>query len=254
MLPTLKNSRRVLRSIFLSNWYRLCGKLNFPVSIIPRICYLSKIDIHALLESQTVYVIRRSDAACADTFNDMGKIREDALQPKEIPFMSLNLLGGYFKPEHTCFKIIGNGSKKWINNEYVFISEHIDDYEVLKNYCIVYFDANLMHNQSIPYSQPTKSKELNLEIEKFFAHISKPIIKDGEHQLEGFAKVVHDPTKLNYWHLEYNLCNFKGDPIKYTGSKSIEKYCKKVINDILCANSFDKLDPIPPIPKQHYLR
>jgi hypothetical protein len=251
MLRILKYLPRILKDTFLYNYQRWIGKCDFPVSILPKLNYVSIIDIQSLLNGQTVYILRRSDKSFNDTFNDLGKLREDAITPKEIPFLSLNMLGGLFKPEHTKFKVLNNGMSRWKNNDYISIIDFLNDFTRIDNYCIVYIEANGIDSQSIPYDQ-TATKDLTKEINRFFEHIDKPIISDGSYKLEGKTKLLHDPINLNYWHLELNILDYKQNPIKYKSSKYIEDFCKKVINDIICANSFSSVTDIPEIPKNIY--
>ena len=159
MLRILKYLPRILKDTFLYNCYRWIGKSDFPISILPKFHYVSLINIQSLLSGQTVYILRRSDKSFNDTFNDLGKLREDALTPKEVPFLSLNMLGGLFKPEHTRFKVLNNGMDRWKNNDYISIIDFLSDFTVIDNYCIVYIEANGIDSQSIPYSQ-TQTKEL----------------------------------------------------------------------------------------------
>ena len=142
MLRILKYLPRILKDTFLYNYQRWIGKCDFPVSILPKLNYVSIIDIQSLLNGQTVYILRRSDKSFNDTFNDLGKLREDAVTPKEIPFLSLNMLGGLFEPEHTRFKVLNNGMSRWKNNDFISIIDflndftHIADLRQAKNYSI----------------------------------------------------------------------------------------------------------------------
>lgn len=251
MLRILKYLPRILKDTFLYNFYKRVGKCDFPVSILPKINYVSVLDLQSLLHDQTVYIVRRSDKSYNDTFNDLGKLREDAITPKEIPFLSLNMLGGLFKPEHIRFRVLNNGSNPWNNNDFISIFDFLNDFTLVDNYCIVYIEANGIDSQSIPYLQPA-TKDLTKEINIFFQHVDKPIISDGSYKLEGETKLLHDPINLNYWHLELNILDYKQNPIKYKSSRYIEAFCKKVIDDIICANSFSKLTIIPEIPKNFY--
>jgi|GEM_PF-3823523 len=251
MLRILKYLPRILKDTYLYNYYRWIGKCDFPVSILPKFHYVSLIDIQLLLNGQTVYIIRRSDKSFNDTFNDLGKLREDALTPKEIPFLSLNMLGGLFKPEHTKLKVLNSGMNRWKNNDFISIIDFLNDFTKVNNYCIVYIEANGIDGQGVPYSQ-TSTKDLKREIDLFFKHLDKPVILENKYKLEGETKLIHDPINLNYWHLELNLLDYKKEPIRYKSSKYIEEFCKKVISDIVCANSHSSLTEIPQIPKNVY--
>jgi hypothetical protein len=251
MLRILKYLPRILKDTFQYNYHRWIGKCDFPVSILPKFNYVSVIDIQSLLNGQTVYVLRRSLKSFNDTFNDLGKLREDAVTTKEIPFLSLNLLGGLFKPEHTRIRVLNNGVNRWKNNDFISIIDFLNDFTHIDNYSIVYIEANGVDGQTIPYTQ-TENKDLTKEINRFFEYIDKPIISDGSYTLEGVTKLLHDPINLNYWHLELNILDFKRNPIKHRSSRYIEDICKKILTDIICANSFSNVKDIPEIPKNIY--
>jgi len=252
MLPILKFLPRILKNTFLYNYYRWVNKFDCPVSILPKLKYIQKIDIQTILDNQTMYILRRSDKSYSDTFNDVDNLRDDALLLKDIPFLSLNILGGLFKPEHTRFRIIKNGMKRWEQSYPILITEFLTDYEILDKYCIIFIEANGINNQSVPYSQK-ESKDLKKEIDKFFTYFDKPIIVQGQYKFEGTTKLIHDPINLNYWHLELNLFDFKNDPIKFKDSAYIKDFCKKVITDIICANSYPQLGSIPTISEKYFI-
>lgn len=248
----LENLLKVLKNIFLSKYYTWFENCDFPISIIPKFYYKSLIDIESLLRSQTIYVIRRSDMSSEDTFNELGVLRNDAIKPREIPFLSLNILGGNFKVDHSKFRILNKGIERWRNREIISIADFLEDYTILDDYSLVYIEANGVNGQVIPYNQ-NYTKELKKEVDKFFQFVEKPKIIDESHYLfKGETKLLHDPINLNYWHMELNVFDFKGEAIKYKKSKYIENFCNKVITDIICANSFQELPEISEIPKKLY--
>jgi len=139
MLQTLKLLPRILRNTLRINFLKFSGKLIFPLEILPKRNYRPVINLSSLIENQSVFILRRSNASFSDTFNELGYLRESALIPKEIPNLSLNLLGGKFKPKDACFRIINNGQKKWMNNEPVFLCEYLKDFKKLDKIKLVIF-------------------------------------------------------------------------------------------------------------------
>jgi len=253
MLQTLKLLPRILRNTLRINFLKFSGRLIFPLEILPKRNYKPVINISLLLENQSVFILRRSNSSFSDTFNELGYLRESALIPKEIPNLSLNLLGGKFKPKDACFRIINNGQKKWINNEPIFLCEYLKDFKKLDETCNIYLNANGIHRQQVPYTVPT-NPHFKKEVDKFFEYVSKPIIEDDKFLLQGETNIQHDPTKLNYWHVEFNLIDFKGVALKYNNSTSIKDFCVKVLKDIICANSYNYLADPKPIPKKFYIK
>lgn len=251
MLQTLKYLSKISKHIFLYNYYRWFRNCDFPISILPKFNYVSLIDVQTLLKNQTVFIIRRSDKSSEDTFNELGKLRDDALLPKEIPFLSLNILGGLFKPEHSKFRIIKEGGVRWRNKEFISIVNFLNDYQILENYCLVYIEANGVDSQDFPYSQPSH-KDLDREVEKFFQHVDKPKVINGSYSFKGLSKLLHDPVNLNYWHMELNIFNYQGAPIQYKSNPYIKVLCQQVISNIISANSFQEMPDFQEIPKTFY--
>lgn len=255
MLLQFKILQKVLKDIFFKSWYKLTGKLQFPIEIIPKTSYISLIDLDSLLQKQDVYLLRRSDSNNENTFNELGFLRTELLKPKDIPFLSLNLLGGFYKPEYAHFRISKRGSARWENNEPIFFFEYSNEFEIIEEFCIIYIYANNIHNKSFPYLQPTSS-EVNKEVEKFrnaFPNKSPNII-GKDYSFEGLTKIIHDPTKLNYWHVEYNLFDFKGDTIKSKSSTYIQKICQTVLTDILCINATNSIGNVTNIPNYYFIK
>lgn len=253
MWQTLKYLPKILKNIFLYNFYKRFRKCDYPVSILPKLNYVSLIDIQSLLDNQTVYIIRRSDKSEEDTFNELGQLRDDVLLPKDIPFLSLNILGGSFRPEHSKFRLLKNGRLRWSGGTFISILDYLNEYTKLDEYSLIYINANGVDRQSVPYAQPS-NPELKKEVEKFEGFVVKPTIIDGSFEFQGYTRLLHDPVCLNYWHLELNVLDFKGVAIKPRNSKYIENFCKTVISHIISANSFSTLPEIKEIPKSVYYK
>lgn len=246
---SLKDFLNILKCSF----HKLMRKSDFPKSIIPKENFVLLMDMDNLLEHESIFVLRRSDRNYEDTFNDLGILRDEALSPREVPNLSINLLGGFFKPEHTKYRIINRGMQKWGNYKSINISEYLEDFEIIENYTPIFIEANNINEVEVPYTQHV-NKDITKEVEKFFSIMPKPSISGGKYHLQGKTKLVHDPTNLNYWHAELRLENFKGDEIKYKKSAYISEFCEKVISDIICANAYPSIDNIPSIPEEYYLR
>jgi hypothetical protein len=203
------------------------------------------------LDKQTVYIIRRSDKSEEDTFNELGLLRNDALIPKDVPFLSLNILGGFFKPEHSKYRFINEGVKKWRNREYISFFDHLKNFEILKDYCLVYINANGVDRQEIPYFLQS-NKDLKREVDKFFQHVEKPKLNEGKYEFKALSRLIHDPVKLNYWHMELNIFDFQGSPMEYKGSSYQKTLFKQVISDIISANSYREMPDFVEIPTSFY--
>ena len=215
------------------------GTLDFPTQIIPKSSYVKKINMDILISAQNIFLTRRSNLPYIDTFNDLGQLREDVFVAKKFPSLSVNLLGGFFEAEHSYFRIKNKGMERWQNGNCVWFHNYLDDYEKIGNCCIIYLDGNGLHNIDIPYLQSEKTEGLKKKVDEFFTHLPKPIVDKGNYKFEGKTKICHDPTNLNYWHIEYNMIDFNGDTM-LKGGKYLENFCKTVIADVISIHSSDK--------------
>jgi hypothetical protein len=232
----------------------LNGPVQFPISILPKASYVLTIDFPSLIENQEVFILRRSDRPKEETFNELGLLRVDVLKPKEIPFLSLNLLGGDFISEYSRFRIFGKGMERWPGDIDISLEDYPGCFNVIEQICNIFLNANGLHGQKIQYQQP-QTKDLTKQVDEFFKGAGKiPVPQEGVFEFEGLVNLVHDPTNLNYWHLEYNLFDYKGIPFKKVSSTYTENFCKTVISNIICANSSSEAPEIKGIPKEFYLK
>ena len=255
MLLNFQLSLIALRTTLKVNWYYLCGKLQFPFCIIPKLNYILRIDINKLIENQQVYLLRRVDLLCNDIFDRYGHLKDKAIDQiidhKRIPNLSLNLLGGKFKPKHCKFQTLREGNNAWNGIERIDLTQYLSNYRIVKDFCFIFFDANDLHNQEIPYKQ-TFTKDLKNAIDKFYAEVDKPDLINNQYSLKGYTELEHSPTNLNYWHVEFILSDYQHNPIKHSSSTYINEFCKHVLVNIFCKNVKSKIESIPVITKNFY--
>jgi hypothetical protein len=178
MFQNYRLSLRILKNIFLCKILSITGYLKYPVILLPRISYKRIINIDLLIERQQVYIVRRSEKPYSESFYEVGGeylLREDALNHQHIRGLSLNLLGGLFQSVHIKFRTLlkSFASESWNGYTPIFLSEHTKSIEVLENSYSLYFDANNIHNQKIPYNRE-KTKEFEKEVKKFYENVIAP--------------------------------------------------------------------------------
>jgi hypothetical protein len=230
--------------------YRISGKLSYPYQILPKRKYKAKIEIDSLLQDNSVFIVRRFDQDVSELFVSVGGelyLKETAISPKEIgKGLSLNLFGGEFKEEHLRFrvKLKSPGSNEWLGRNPVFLSDHINDYEVFDETLEgIYFNANNLHNQELPYNR-NFDKKLDKELDDFFINIpsGKPEVNEfGQFQLIGRTLVTHEPILLNYWHVQFNVCDFQDNQL--TSKKSgawVNSLCESALKNLICVNAYKK--------------
>jgi hypothetical protein len=248
--------KKDLENTFLCKYYRLRNRLTYPSFILPKNRYVSLIRISELCTLQRLYILRRSNKTLENTFHIIGDktiLREDSIEPIDVPNMSLNLMGGKFKERHLKFipKMRTEAVKKWDGFKRIYLSEFLNDYEKIETFCPIYFDVNNIDLVNIPYQQ-NKSKEINrllLELGE------KPVEKNEKYQFTAQTEVMHDPTFLNYWHVEFKLKDFRGVPIARKQNAWIDDLSRQTIKNILSVNAYHTLPTaISSIPQKYYLK
>jgi hypothetical protein len=147
-----------LRSTFLCNIYKFFGKLDYPNEILPKSNYRINLDFDSITQVHNVFLLRRAEMNFEDTFFKLGDryiLKADAIpiDYNRIPNLSTNLLGAGFKSDYSAFRVkMGSlAEKKWNGNN-VYLWEHIDSYSKVEDGCVIYLNANNLHNARFPYN------------------------------------------------------------------------------------------------------
>jgi len=253
-----EKAKKDLRNIFRCKYYRVIGKLTYPACILPRTSYIHKVDIASLINRQEVFVSRRSNKICEETFNELGEtytLREDAIDPIDVPNMSLNLMGGRFLEMHLKYVTEGEAAKIWNGVRKIYLSDFMNLYTSLESFCPIYFNLRGIHNQPFIYDKG-KSPELTKEMQDFYKILRKRYIGGkSREEFIGEIRLAHVPTNLNYWHCEFKLQGYRGALIDRKNQGWIERLADDIIRNILCANGYKTLPAtLAPITKESYIK
>lgn len=260
MKLTWQNIKKSLENFLQCKWYRLTGKLTYPSAILPRVQYVHILNLSDLSQRQEIYVLRRSNKNMEETYNNLGAIytlREDAIDPIEVPNMSLNLMCGKFLEDHLRFIPEGksDATKNWDGVSEIYLSDFLNSYKIIDDYCPIYFDVRGISDQFFLYDKD-KSPELTREMENFYtATLKKKYIGKPKEGFIGDLFFVHVPTNLNYWHSELKLQDYRKDLIDRKKAKWIERLADDVIRNILCVNGYKNMPAtLSPIPTGYYTK
>lgn len=198
------------KNICQCKWYRLIRKLSYPSCILPKVSYQAKLNIDDLVNNFDIFLLRRSNKKKSETFNELGILREDAIVGNEVPFLSMNLLGGLFKAKHCKYnpKMKTKATEKWDGNKRIYLADFINDYAVLPITSQIVYNVKDIHNIPVPFSV----SESNKDGKKLFEALKAKKV-GTRFELLGKTSIEHDPTNLNYWHAELVLWDFKSDPV-----------------------------------------
>lgn len=260
MFQKLQRLQKALRNILLCNVYRLSGNLDYPNYILPKTNYKPLMNVDGLVKSQPTCLVRRSDKSLEDTFNKLGDyytLKEGVIIHSDIPNLSLNLLGGLFEVQHIKYKTnhADLSSKRWDGTSPIYLADYVNSYIKVENYCAVYIDANNVHDVNVPYKRPVDKELTNLlkafNKDRGFEEEELKKVKN-DYVLEGKTEVAHDPTNLNYWHVEFKISDYKGDTVHKGKPNWIKAYCKQVLNDLISANAYPVAPSSENIPSSFY--
>lgn len=238
---------QALIDIFKCKALRLKGELDYPLSILPKKYYIRQMDMNKICTEIAPIIVRRSEKKQDEVFNKLGSLLENVFSEKEIPNMSMNLLGGQFKSEHIQFNPTKEATKIWDGQELIFYSKYHSLVQKLTTTTPIFFDVENIHNITLPY-QRSKDKSISKLIDALYP---KPMEKEGIYELKGKSLVSHEPTLLNYWHVEFQIKDFEDKLIKDTKSAWRKNVIETALN-IICENASMNCKDITAIPSAYF--
>lgn len=187
-------------------------------------------DIDTLCKEISIFVVRRSQKTGTDIFNKFGKLREDALSETDMINMSMNLLGGAFKLEYIEFNPTKEATRNWNGKEPVFYSKYHTLIQTLPHTTPIFLNVSDVHNKNIPY-QRNKDKDANKLMVKLNI---KPLETDGKYELYAKSIINHEPTQLNYWHVEFQIKDVENNLVSNTKSSWRKNVAEMALKHIIC--------------------
>jgi hypothetical protein len=228
----------------------LTGRLKYPLSILPKKHYVRQININKLYEEIPLIVVRRSEKTQEKLFNKFGILREDAFSETDIPNMSINLLGGKFKSDYIRFNPTKEATKTWDGQEQIFYSKYHPLVQILSEVIPIFFDVINLHNLTFPY-QRNKDKDVNKLIEKLAL---KPVEIEGKYQFQGKSVISHEPTQLNYWHVEFQIKDIEDNLISNTKSAWKKNAAEMALKNVICVSASMTCNKVVDIPLSYFTR
>lgn len=252
MLQICKNLWWVSKKFCRSKLSRQNNIIPYPWCLIPKRKYKSRLCIDSLLETQKLFIVRRSDKNHSETFNIFGTLRKDALTVKELPNLSMNLLGGKFKSKHLKFIPKGSSSNVWNGKDAIMLKDYENQYEIAQTSTPIFIEAGLLNNIQIPYNNAGREALKLAKLNKLDIDYSDPNLPKLNEK--GISKISHQPTNLNYWHVELQIFNKNNDKIakaKDMVGKSASEY---ILIHIISKKASSEIPSFYyPISKSHYI-
>ncbi len=250
MFQKLQTLWKVLKDFFYYNYLCLLGKPRYPRSILPKQNYTPLLNIDAMSKEADLFIVRRADVSCKEIFNEAGTLKDDVIRSKDVPRLSTNLLGSYYLLKHIKFRTMKNGAEPWLNRTKIHLLDFINDYEVLKKICPIIYKLNNLHNAPVPFINK-KNKHSDNFIK---ANNLTPEIIGVEYKLKGKIKIVHEPTNLNYWHVELKLYDALDTEVTRKDDNAWARSSKRyVLEHFLSVPMFETPKNIQAINKSYYV-
>lgn len=231
----------------------------YPRAILPRKNFIPQINFVEYLSNYKFLTVRRTSKKPTDAFDEHGVLRVDALisDLKDVPEMSLSLLGGLFQLKHLKYVPKGEASKKWTSGNNIKLSYLKKTFEIENEIYPIFFILNEICNQEIPVKRRTD----DIEIKKLYKCLNKTLPHKEFVDLTGVSLVSHEPVNFNYWHIEFLLKDLgTNQPVKRKSIRSSDdnywqnNLALNAVNDLLIVKAKRDIADIDyyEIPKKLY--
>jgi hypothetical protein len=236
-----------------SKLLRLSAIIFYPFWILPKKGFKKEMDINHLNDLENHGIVRRSLRSRKNTFDKFGSVRKDALlgidkPEKEVPGLSLNILGSKFKIWHLNYIPTKSAGKDWDGEETKLWWKYIK-YATLKCRSVaIFFNLRDIHNITFPYSHHNEGK-LKEIIRKNNPSL---LVQNSAGKVFGASIIKHKPARLNYWHVEFHLLDIEsrieGGQTGITRQKAAKSVVwvtgaiEMALDDILLNSAFDKVN------------
>lgn len=167
----------------------------YPLCLIPK-PYFRIINIDELLgESNDYYLLRRSSETKTIPFDEFGFLISKYFveSRKELPNLSLNILG-YFKKPHIVFRSINYASQRWRISRFVNYFKLLKNIQLLENVYPIIIPFDRFHNVRFPYVR--NDKEYLKKIPDELKSTHEPSIN---------MRIEHYPNNSNFWHVQLDI-------------------------------------------------
>ncbi len=241
MQKTFMNLSTILKKLKI-NFNLIRFKICYPIKILPRTNYRLEIDCNELIsEDCNIVLLHRSNKNINDTFNELGHLREDSILAENVPRLSMNFLGSFFKIKFIKYSAINPATKAW-GGEKIDHSLYAHLFTIKRPSIPIFFKASDLHNKKFPFTLKKESPKAKEYLKYFNTKIGK---ETEEARFDGSLQIKHSPNKLNYWHIELLLMSPTGNEIRYTKSPDNLTTATLALTERIC-KSGKKVIPVTP--------
>ena len=204
-------------------------ELAYPSALLPKTIYVREIDISTVYKSGKYFTQRRASCSAEECVDPFGQVTfkslyrtdvEEKHQGEDLIGMSLNMMGSPHLPEYGKWIQMKSGSKYWDGKE-VKIEEYADSYIWKEDQAAVHLDATSLEGLEIPYCIYFADRSNFEKFKNVPGVYDKAFSRTTGYNVIGNLRHFHEPTFLNYWHVElwvyhkendYKSKNIKNNP------------------------------------------
>lgn len=221
----------------LKNIYSKLENIHLLRKILPSDSYINEFNINEV-ENKDLYVVRRIDNDKIVKNGEVRKLREETFSSKDVPNMSMNILGAKYKLCHLKYIIKSPGCEKWAGGKITLLSVLLKRkcIRISANYSACAYKISSLHNRKVPYERSFSSmkdyKDANIKEEnQAICAMQNTLFKDFKenkpYQFEAVIELKHVPTNFNYWHIELNVEGIGKLSNKKKWQKNIYDYIRR---------------------------
>lgn len=237
--------------------------MDYPKELIPNSNMMFPFPLQSLVERKGDYVVcyrlkgTVDDNMDEDTLGGMEVLKEECFE--HIVHMSMNLIGGGFRPDHVIFVQKKPGSDPWNGAEDVCLEDFAHCIEEMAEATPVFYLASKVNNME----RTVKATFNNSDAYKAFKNAmvnAKPdcwpeFYKGISVDVPFAICIEHAPSKLNYWHVQMEVYpKLTGEQLNSEGGVWRERIFNQIRTAVLCIRFSRKPELKYDIPESLYLK
>lgn len=232
--------------------------MDYPLELLPQPGFCVPFPFSVLKEMYGGYIVCYRIEGTIDDNCEQGSfgghkvLKEKCFE--HIVHLSMNLLGGSFKPEHILFVQKRPGSDKWESGEKVDYKDYKGCVEKCETATPVFYRDKVLCQPSISIPVIFNDKQAYNAFCQYNKEKVFPRYNKGESISVAFeTKIEHHPTKLNYWHVQLEVYpELKEEMLNNDTGVWRSRIFNHIRNVILC-HKFEESMPFRyEIPKELY--
>ena len=215
-------------------------KMKYPLELLPQPGFCVPFPLIALKENYGGYAVCYRIEGTVDENCELGGfdghkvLKEKCFE--HVVHLSMNLLGGSFKPEYVFFVQKKPGSNDWIVGESVDFKDYSNCIDECATASPIFYRDSVLCQPSISIPVVFNDKQAYKTYCQSINEKKFPPYKEGTTVWVTFeTKPEHCPTKLNYWHVQLEVYpELKDEMLKNDSSIWRSRIFGHIRNAILC--------------------